>query len=239
MRKLTSLAPFIALAALAAVPAAGSVVYDNTNGFVNNFDLTGFTISAEGSGASIGTFNDFAVADSFELGANQTIQSINLWLWEPGSVGEVDDLSSLSWSIVANNGGAGYPFSGFVVASGTDSSPGTYLETNTNGPGYPVFEEFFNTGGVALTGGTEYWLIIDNAVSVSGDPIYWDESSGASSAYQLGGGSSATIAGSETFTLSNSGAAGPLPEPGSVFLLGSGLVGLGLLRRRQSKKHQA
>jgi PEP-CTERM motif len=71
------------------------------------------------------------------------------------------------------------------------------------------------------------WLNLQNAISAQDDPVYWDENSGPSQAYDSALG---TIP-SEAFTIY--GSASSTPEPSSLFLLGSGVLGIsGLLRRR-------
>jgi hypothetical protein len=245
MKRTLSLASVVALAGLATFPAAGSIVYDNTNGFANDFSANGWNITGTG-GAGVDSFTDYAVADQFVLGASYSIEAINLWLWETPTIPTVDDLTSLDWAIVANNGSASYPFDGSVIASGIDTTPGSYAGTNTEG--YSIFDESFNIGSVALTGGATYWLIIDNAVSASGNPIYWDQSDGPSTpAFSLGaaapgssynittgtdygacGGSSSC---SESFQLLD----GSVPEPGTVSLFAVGLFGLGLARWRKTR----
>ena len=83
--------------------------------------------------------------------------------------------------------------------------------------------------------GVTYWLNLQNAVISSGDPVFWDENSGKgctsngcpSSASESAVG---TIP-SEAFTI-NPGS-GTVPEPSSIMLFGSGILGLaGLLRRK-------
>ena len=60
-------------------------------------------------------------------------------------------------------------------------------------------------------------------------PIYWDENSGPSTAYENTLGSIP----SEAFTLTGAPGGGTTPEPSSVMLFGSGVLGLaGVLRRK-------
>src|SRR5689334_10724965 len=73
-----------------------------------------------------------------------------------------------------------------------------------------------------------YWLNLQNATVNTGDPVYWDENSGPSQASENSVG---TIP-SEAFTLTG-GPANTVPEPGSILLFGSGVLGLaGVLRRK-------
>lgn len=100
--------------------------------------------------------------------------------------------------------------------------------------------------GPSLNNGT-YWLNLENGVVPSGDPVYWDENSGIgctspgcpseasnnsvgtmpSEAFTILGTSSSTSTSTSTTTT------GTVPEPGSIMLFGSGILGLvGMLRRK-------
>jgi hypothetical protein len=83
---------------------------------------------------------------------------------------------------------------------------------------------------VATSSGTEYWLNLANASVASGDPVYWDENSGPASASESALG---TIP-SEAYTVNTgSSGGGTTPEPSSIMLFGSGILGLaGVLRRK-------
>ncbi len=194
---------------LTVIPSvAQSDLYDNgpTNG----------TISAW-------TINDgFTVSDSFTLNSNSQVNGLNFAAWVfPGDIimsGEVAITSS-------EFGGTSY-FDQRVNFTQTDCV-GNQL-------GYNVCTESATFSGPILNAGT-YWLTLENAYTQSGqdDPVYWDENSGPSQASENSVG---TIP-SESFTLigssTSSTSSNSTPEPSSITLFGSGVLGLaGLLRRK-------
>jgi hypothetical protein len=69
--------------------------------------------------------------------------------------------------------------------------------------GFDVCNETSSFPGVAMNAGT-YWMNIGNAVVNTGDPVYWDENGGPSSASQNTYGS----IGSESFTILGSSSSG-------------------------------
>jgi hypothetical protein len=76
-------------------------------------------------------------------------------------------------------------------------------------------------------------LNLQNAVVNTGDPVYWDQNGGPSEASENCLGTlqseSFTILGASTTTSTT----GTTPEPGTLMLFGSGVLGvLGILRRR-------
>jgi hypothetical protein len=197
---------------LAVVPAvAQNDIYDN--GAING-TTDAWTINS-----------GFTVSDTFTLGASQTVNGLSFGAWlEPG-----DSLVSAEVSITSSEFGG----TSFFDQSVNFTSSGC----GTNQVGFTVCTETGSFSGPTLNAGT-YWLNLNNAVTSLGAPVYWDENSGASSASEntLG-----TIP-SESFTLlGTSGttattattATSSTPEPSSIMLFGSGILGLaGILRRK-------
>ncbi len=197
----------IVLVALVAIPAlAQNDIYDNgpTNGTVDAWTIN----------------FGFIVSDTFTIGeGGNTVNGLNFAAWLfPGDI-----LESAEVSITSSEFGGTTYFDGNVnfTASGC----------TTNQLGFSLCNETGSFGPVSLNAGS-YWLNLQNAVVNTGDPIYWDENSGPSSASENSVGTipseSFTILGGTTTTQTTTS-----PEPSSIMLLGSGLLGLGGLLRRK------
>jgi len=200
--------------ALAAVPAFA----DYSNGAING-TTDAWTINF-----------GYVVSDTFVTGANDTsVTGFMFGVWEfPG-----DSMTHVDWSITSGEN------SGTVYGSGTASTTDTYISANQYG--YNVDKITVSGLNVAVQGNASYWLNLQNASVASGNPVYWDENSGVG-----GGGSSASESAvgtipSEAFTVNTSGGTttttttttGTTPEPSSIMLFGSGILGLaGVLRRK-------
>ena len=125
------------------------------------------------------------------------------------------------------------------VAIGSTSFGGTPQTltgvTNTflgvNQFGFNLFEASGTIVGEGCPRGVLCYVTLSNACTTGGcseNPIYWDENSGPSTAYENSVGSIP----SEAFTLTGT-SSGTTPEPSSIMLFGSGILGLtGVLRRR-------
>jgi hypothetical protein len=135
---------------------------------------------------------------------------------------------SVDWSITSQENG------GTVYGDGTANVTQQFISTNAFG--YWEYEVTATGLNVGLTTGT-YWLNLQNAVVSNGDPVYWDENSGAGCnspgcPSQASESAVGTIP-SESFDIAGTGASGTTPEPSSIVLFASVILGLaGVLRSR-------
>jgi len=167
----------------------------------------------------------YIVSDTFNAGGSVNGFSFYVWLF-PG-----DKVTSVDWSITSGEN------SGTTLGSGTASGSNlTDKFISTNQYSYDIDLISITGLNVATVSGTKYWLNLQNAVSTEGEPVYWDENDGAgcggSGCPSSASESAVGTIGGESFTIGG-GSSGTTPEPSSIMLFGSGILGLaGLLRRK-------
>lgn len=197
------------MVAMFAVPASAETLYTNgpTNGTINAAFMSG----------------PYEVANSFTLSGASTLTGVNFGVWAyPG-----DTPQTVDWEV----GSA--PF-GSNPGSGVDASlTNTFLFVTFFS--FDVYDESFDLPSIGLGSGT-YWLTLQNAVSTNDGALAWDFSNGPSIAYQTAQGLpflTVQLAGSESFQILGTATMSPVPEPGTLTLLGTGLLSLLPLARRK------
>jgi hypothetical protein len=132
---------------------------------------------------------------------------------------------------------------GTDLGSGTiGQNPGNSTLLFTNGFGYGIYDVKVAITSAAMTAGNTYWLSISNATDATNDGSQaWDLPNGGNGGpatcnfRQSGTNFGDCGLGGESFTLSNAGG-GTTPEPSSILLFGSGILGLaGVLRRKLTR----
>ena len=180
----------------------------------------------------------------------------------PNFLGSVQDISN--GFVAANSGAPGvlewgewsvgaptsFSYELGSAAFGTDIGSGTVGQTAgnstllfTNGFGYGVYDVKVGITSAAMTAGSTYWLSISNATDASNDGTQgWDIPNGGSGGpatcnfRQSGTNFGNCGLGGESFTLSGGTPPPNTPEPSSIMLFGSGILGLaGVLRRKMTR----
>jgi hypothetical protein len=207
--------------ALSAPAFAGTIFSEGPlDGNDNAFFITG-----PNNPNFLGSFQD--ISNGFVAAASGTPNSLSFGLW----IGTGLVPSTISYEIGTS-------------AFGTDLGSGTVAlnsSTNTfeftNGLGFDIYSVSISVTSAAMTAGNTYWLSLSNAndATTSGTEA-WDIPNGGNGGpatcnfRQSGVNDGNCGLGGETFTLSSTST---VPEPGSIMLFGSGIIGLaGLLRRK-------
>ena len=155
----------------------------------------------------------FAVTDSFTISSNSTVTGFDGGFW----LGSGDTPVQVDWAI-------GTSAFGNDKGSGTSALSNVFFETN--GFGYDIYTSTASGLSVALGPGT-YWLTLQNGITAQSSNLFWDENDGPSMAQQTFTGP----IGSEAFNIYGTGST--TPEPGTIVMFASGVLGLGSVIRRK------
>lgn len=210
------------LALILAAPAAQATTLVYRNGLPDN----------TGGGAEMASYLE---ADHFTLGAAATVTNVRFWAFKGVGYGSPDPggyNESIVWGIYQNSGSV----PGTSVASGT-ANPSEVFRTTIIIDNVDYGDSYrydFSIPSRSLGAGT-YWLSLHNGPldSIDVSNLYWETSDDVGNyAYKVPDFSGDWIPyGGSTyaFELYNGN---PVPLPGAVWLLGSGLLGLIGLRKK-------
>ena len=204
-------------------PAFAGTVYDDgaINGTVNAFII-------DGPG---GSFQQ-TISDGFFASGSSSAGAITIDFGEWVALGSTP--ATITWALGSLGAFSNNIGSGSGVASFTLVNP-------SNPFGFAVYDTKINgTALAAMSVGTQYWLTLGGASDSSGGTFDgWDLNGGpASCEFAVGGvdqGSCGAPPIGEAFTITGGTAPGT-PEPSSILLFGSGILGLaGVLRRKLNR----
>ncbi len=213
--RILALSVTILCLALSVPVFADTIIYDDgpTNGTIEGFFI---------DGPNPGPFSQ-SISDGFIATASGNVTHMDIGIWVP--VGETP--TTVSWWLGTS------AFAG-DISSGTDSSL-TYDFLNNAGA-WDVYEVHVDNMSGFLTAGNSYFLTLGNGNDNLGDQfVAWDMNNGPATCYFAVGGVEQGGCGApgEAFTLYSGSAPPSTPEPGSILLFGTGVLGLaGVLRRK-------
>jgi hypothetical protein len=191
--------------------------------YCQEFDGTGNAYSSQNDTASFGVFAQ--VYDNFTLGSDTTVDSIHFEgaYFNPPAQGPIT-----GWTVNFYSDAGGQPggllSSTHVAGTGNETFDGNF-------GGFPFYTYSINGLGFAATGGTQYWVDVYPDLAF---PPQWGWGSGTGGdgvSYQDFFGTRSQLAADMAFALD--GAGGGVPEPGTLVMLGTGVLGVaGMIRRK-------
>ncbi len=193
---------------------SAQVLYDDgpTNGQYNAFFI---------DGPNPGPYSQ-SISDGFVATGSGTAATLDFGIWVPSGTTP----TTVSWWLGTT------PFAGDISSGSTAQVGYSYFASNPYG--FDVYNATVTGLSGGISAGGTYWLTLGNANDSAGTQFdAWDVNEGpAVCEFAVGGVAIGGCGdGGEAFTLYTS--SGTTPEPGSMIMFGSGILGLaGVLRRK-------
>ena len=219
---------FLTILCLALTASAGTTFYND--GAIDGND-NGFFITGPNFPNIAGSFQD--ISNGFVSGASGTANSLEFGEWIASGITP----SSISYEL--GTSAFGTDLGTATVALNASNSQFLF----SNSFGYDIYHVTIGINPATLTAGNTYWVTLSNATDAGNSGTEaWDLPNGGSGGpatcnfRQSGTNFGDCGLGGEAFTLSGNTTTTTTPEPSSIMLFGSSILGLaGVLRRKLTR----